>query len=752
MVAEPSLLVRDLRAEFDTAEGVVNAVDGVSFEVYPGETLGIVGESGSGKSVSVMSVLGLLEKPAGTVIGGEVRYRGRDLRNISNSDMRNIRGKEIAMIFQDPMTSLNPVITIGKQIIEALRIADRSMSRSSARKRVIELLTLVGVPDPEKRVDQYPHEYSGGMRQRAMIAMAIANRPSILIADEPTTALDVTIQAQVLDVLKDAQEATGAATIMITHDLGIVAEMADRVVVMYGGRVVETGTVEQVFADPRHPYTVGLMASLPRLNADLDRLVPIKGLPPSLLRPPTGCMFHPRCALYGGRAECHTTAPELVAVSEDADGHTSACHFVAEVPALRQRIEDAIGITISSDDEDHDEDTVEPVAPAVIQVPKPAKLPHDSRGVGDEILRVENLQLHFPVTSGITRKVTGHVRAVDGIDLTLRAGETLGLVGESGCGKSTTGRTIMRLLNPTGGKIIFKGKDITTLSRGQLRHVRRDMQILFQDPFSSLDPRMRVREIIGEPLRIHGMYRGSAEGAKRVEELMELVGLNPEHSKRYAHQFSGGQRQRIGIARAIALNPSLLILDEPVSALDVSIQAQVINLLMELQQRLGLAYLFIAHDLGVVRQISHRVAVMYLGRVVEIGEKRQIYERPTHPYTQALLSAVPVPDPSIRSRRERIVLTGDVPNPAHPPQGCNFHTRCFKARPECRDEDPILADRGLFGHTSACLFPELREVVPPHDSSQADDESAADAVVSEPPHAPVTAEPQVSAEHRRLLT
>jgi oligopeptide/dipeptide ABC transporter ATP-binding protein len=705
METEPSLQVRNLKAEFDTAEGVVNAVDGVSFDVFPGETLGIVGESGSGKSASVMSLLGLLEKPAGRVIGGEIRYRGQDLRRMSNAELRRIRGKEIAMVFQDPMTSLNPVIKVGSQITEALRIADHSMSRSRARMRAVELLALVGVPDPEKRVGQYPHEYSGGMRQRAMIAMAIANQPSILIADEPTTALDVTIQAQVLDVLKHAQEATGAATILITHDLGIVAEMADRVLVMYGGRIVEAGTVEEVFADPRHPYTVGLMGSLPRPNADLDRLVPIKGMPPSLLAPPPGCTFHPRCALYGGRRECHSKPPELTIVADDG-GHVSACHFVAEVPALRQRIEDEIGITITAD---ADSEAVAASVPLLAARDRePAPLLRDGDGLGEEILRVEGLQMHYPVTEGIARRVTGHVRAVDGVDLTLRAGETLGLVGESGCGKSTTGRTIMRLLEPTGGKIVFKTEDITNLGRRELRHVRRDMQILFQDPFSSLDPRMRVRDIIGEPLRIHGMYRGGASGARRVEELMELVGLNPEHSRRYAHQFSGGQRQRIGVARAIALNPSLLILDEPVSALDVSIQAQVVNLLMELQQRLGLAYLFIAHDLGVVRQISHRVAVMYLGRIVEIGDKQQVYERPTHPYTQALLSAVPVPDPSARSQRERIVLTGDVPNPAHPPAGCNFHTRCFKAREECVKEDPVLADRENLGHPSACLFPELR--------------------------------------------
>jgi peptide/nickel transport system ATP-binding protein len=713
---EPVLSIRDLRSEFDTNDGVVHAVDGVSFDLYAGETLGIVGESGSGKSVSAMSLLGLLDKPAGRVIGGELLYKGRDLRLMTESELRRIRGKEIAMVFQDPMTSLNPVITVGKQIVEVLQTADPSISRSDARRRAIELLALVGVPDPEKRFDQHPFEYSGGMRQRGMIAMAIANQPSILIADEPTTALDVTIQAQVLDVLRDAQNATGAATIMITHDLGVIAEMADRVAVMYAGRIVEIGDVEDVFRDPKHPYTVGLMASLPRLDTDLDRLIPIEGMPPSLLKLPPGCPFHPRCPLYQGRSLCHTQRPPLVS-AETTDGaiHGAACHFVDEVPAWRRAIEEAIGVSLTSSAEPMTESTVVSVRISDrTPDPKEKLAPKEkaaTRTVGEEILQVEGLKKHFPVRGGFLRNVVGTVRAVDGVDFTLRAGETLGLVGESGCGKSTTGRTVMRLLDPTEGRIVFKGRDITHTSRKDLRPIRREMQILFQDPFSSLDPRTRVEDIIGEPLRIHGLYERTS-GPKRVKELMELVGLNPEHSTRYAHQFSGGQRQRIGVARAIALNPSLLILDEPVSALDVSIQAQVVNLLMELQKELGLAYLFIAHDLGVIRQISQRIAVMYLGRIVEIGDKHDVYERPTHPYTQSLLSAVPVPDPAQRSRRNRIVLVGDVPNPANPPLGCNFNTRCFKAQDVCRTEDPALLDREGHGHPSACLFPEVNPVLP----------------------------------------
>jgi peptide/nickel transport system ATP-binding protein len=681
------LSVSDLTVSFPSEAGPVRAVRGLSYSVSAGEVLGIVGESGSGKSVSALAVMGLLPRTAR--VAGSVRFHGRELLGLGDRELSAIRGKGISMVFQDPLSALTPVYTVGDQIAEAVSI-HTDVPRARAARRAVELLDLVGIPEPATRARAFPHEFSGGMRQRVMIAMAMANDPDVIIADEPTTALDVTIQAQVLEVLKTAQRATGAAIVMITHDLGVIAGFADRVMVMYAGRVVESGSVDDVFYRPRMPYTLGLLGSLPRLDAtEREPLTPLEGNPPSLVNLPPGCPFTPRCPM---RIDvCVATEPALAPTADTL--HTAACHRRTEIEARNLGPADIFPAPSAG-------------APAV------ARLPRESR---ETVLEVRDLERRFPLTKGVVfRRQVGTIRAVDGVSFDIREGETLGLVGESGCGKTTTIVEILTLARPTAGTVVVLGHDSSHLDRAERRALRRNLSVVFQDPLASLDPRLPVGDILSEGLRTHGVPKERRN--RRVGELLRLVGLGPEHASRYPQDFSGGQRQRIAIARALALEPRLVVLDEPVSALDVSIRAGVINLLEELRARLGLAYLFVAHDLSVVRHIADRVAVMYLGRIIESGGIDAVFDTPAHPYTEALLSAIPIPDPRRERARRRILLEGDLPSPFDIPSGCRFRARCprYAALPDglgarCREEEPVRLSQGG-DHDAACHYPPPRAV------------------------------------------
>ncbi|QTX03409.1 dipeptide ABC transporter ATP-binding protein [Agromyces archimandritae] len=684
----PVLSVRDLQVTFPSEAGRVDAVRGVSFDLEAGRTLGIVGESGSGKSVTSLAIMGLLADTAH--VEGSVRFDGKELIGLTDQQMSRIRGNGMSMVFQDPLTSLTPVFTVGDQLVEALTI-HKGMSKRQAWARAIELLELVGIPNASKRVKSFPHEFSGGMRQRVVIAIAMANDPKLIIADEPTTALDVTIQAQILDLLRTAQRETGAAVVMITHDMGVVANIADDVLVMYAGKPVEQAPVGELFAHTRMPYSIGLLAAIPRVDkSEKTPLVPIKGNPPSLVELPKGCPFAPRCPI--AIDACREAEPELLPVPSLVEAgthvadHKAACIRVAG-------IEDGL---IDG----------EPVFP-VPEIPE-SKLTRTPREERPITLEVKNLRKEFPLLKGaFLKRRVGTVYAVNGLDFDVRQGETMAIVGESGSGKTTTLLEIMDLAKQQHGDIKIGGVSVADLkSRSAERKLRRDLQIVFQDPMGALDPRMTVGDVIAEPLRTIGMKTDPA--GRRVDELMELVGLNPDHADRFPAAFSGGQRQRIGIARALASEPKIVVLDEPVSALDVSIQAGVINLLDELKVKLGLSYLFVAHDLSVVRHIADRVAVMYLGSFVEYGDVDAVFDNPQHPYTEALLSAIPIPDPVAERGRERIVLTGDLPSPTDDSPGCKFVSRCplyqtlddaRKAR--CETETPALT--GAEGvHTNAC--------------------------------------------------
>ena len=680
MADDVLLTTAGLRTYFDTDHGVVKAVDDVSFEIHRGKTLGVVGESGCGKSMTSLSIMRLVPRPRGRIAGGTITYHRDNGSSVDitaleafGPEMRDLRGNDIAMIFQEPMTSLNPVYSVGDQIMESVRL-HQGVGDRQARERAVEMLELVGIPAPQQRVREYPHQLSGGMRQRVMIAIALSCDPSFLIADEPTTALDVTIEAQILELMQSLKGRLGMSIMFITHDLGVIGEMADEVVVMYAGRIVEHAEVLDIFDHPQHPYTRGLLQSRPVIGGR-RRLQAIEGTVPHLAHLPPGCHFAARCGQV--MEICEREEPPAF---EMGANHLAKC-WLGEAGR-----------------------SAPPPAPAQAPVGAPVAEAPAAAPDGEALLRVTDLKKHFPVNRGLLGRTVGWVRAVDGISFAVGTGETVGLVGESGCGKSTTSRTILRLLDATAGEVLFKldGSylDLASVKNQQtMKRVRREMQIIFQDPFSSLDPRMTVRDIVEEPLRAQRMGV-PAQRHQRVERLLELVGLNAWQKNRYPHEFSGGQRQRIGIARALSVDPNLLICDEPVSALDVSVQAQILNLMEDLQTELRLTYLFITHDLSVVEHIADRVLVMYLGKIVEVASADDLYRQPRHPYSEALLKAIPTSHPRVEHKRKP--LHGSVPDPAHPPPGCNFHPRCPYATERCTREEPALEPVGHTGQMSAC--------------------------------------------------
>ena len=658
----PLLEVDDLRLGFQAGRQPLCAVDGVSFRIARGETFALLGESGCGKSVTAQGILRLLPA-AGRVLGGSVRYDGTDLLALPEVAMRAYRGGKIAMIFQEPSTSLNPVLTVGQQIAEVLA-RHLALRGAAARARSQELLEQVGIADPARRLDEYPFQLSGGMQQRVMIAIALAGEPELLIADEPTTALDVTMQAQILDLLAQLQAERGMAILLITHDLGVVARLAQRIGVMYAGELVEIAGREQFFTQPAHPYTQALFAALPDAGRRGAPLRTIVGQVPVLSALPPGCRFAPRCPQ--AMPVCREENPVW---RVEACGAQVRCHWQNGGEAVPAAGESA------TDD----------AAPATLA----------------PLLQIRDLAVHFPIRKGILQRVVGQVKAVDGVSLTLAPGRTLALVGESGCGKTTVGKALLQLIRPTAGSVRVNGEEWVGARGKSLRQARRQAQMVFQNPFASLNPRLRVGEIIAEGMQALG---GQGEPATAIAALLQAVGLPADAAGRFPHEFSGGQRQRIAIARALAVQPRLLVCDEPTSALDVSVQAQILNLLKTLQQELGVAYLFITHNLAVVEYLAHDIAVMYLGRIVECGAAAEVLAAPRHPYTQALLSAVL--QPRLEEDGSGVqVLAGEIPSPARPPAGCHFHPRCPKATAECRNSYPA-AQPLTATHKVNCHWPD----------------------------------------------
>jgi len=672
------LEVDNLQMHIRLRAATVRAVDGVSLTLSAGETLGLVGESGCGKSMTAMSIMRLLP-PGGEITGGRVRLNDRDLVTLPGSQMRQVRGDEIAMIFQDPMTSLNPTKTVGDQIAEPLQI-HRHQSRKDALQRAVEMLGMVGMPKPAERLKDYPHQLSGGLRQRAMIAMALACEPKLLIADEPTTALDVTIQDQILTLLGRLTAELGMGLLLITHDMGVIASTADRVMVMYAGRIVESGTTGTLFRSARHPYSRALLASIPDLRTDRTKtLASIPGLPPDLAHPPSACRFAPRCSYVQQR--CEQDDPLLG--GEDPE-HQFACFFPVQsvgpgtaVPAAR-RGSDRTVVSGSP-------------GPEVGQR-------------GEALLVVERVVKEFPVTKGVLQRKTASVKAVSDVSIEVSRGQTFGLVGESGCGKTTLGRLIIGLERPDSGTIRFEGEDLSELRGASLRRRRQHFQLMFQDPYSSLDPRMRVGSILREPL-IAQDVGSRKDRERRIRDLLGEVGLGAGAADLYPHEFSGGQRQRIGLARALILEPKLIVADEPVSALDVSIQAQILNLMKRLQSERDLAYVLISHDLSVVRYLADRIGVMYLGKLVETGTVAEVYERPAHPYTAGLLRSIPQPDPAKARKDGEAAISGELPSSVTPPSGCRFRTRCPRGEEICAQQEPQMRAFHVPSHQAACHFP-----------------------------------------------
>jgi peptide/nickel transport system ATP-binding protein len=677
----PLLQIEDLHTEIRLRSATVYALDGVSLTVEAGECVGIVGESGSGKTMTALSIMQLLP-PGGHITGGQIMLDGQIISSLDDNGMRHVRGNEVGMIFQDPMTSLNPTMTIGDQIAETV-LLHRGVDKAAGLARAVEVLGLVGMPRPAERVKNYPHQLSGGMRQRVMIAMALACEPKLLIADEPTTALDVTIQKQILELIDDLRKRLGMAVILVTHDLGVIAGRADRAAVMYAGRVVETTSTLRLFGNPRHPYTEALFGALPEKAADSsERLYSIPGLPPDLSSPPPGCKFAPRCRYV--QDSCRQAEPALEGDSWD---HVYRCFF-------------PVGRT-----EDGARAAELTVAEGVPDARAAAALADGGNGV---LLRADHLVKNFAVTAGaVLQRKIGDVSAVADVSLSIRAGQTFGMVGESGCGKTTVGRLIAGLEKANSGAIMLDGEDLVKLSTRERRQRSQKIQLMFQDSYASMDPRMRVGPILREPLAIHRIGSRREQQAK-IAAMLDEVGLPRAAIERYPHEFSGGQRQRLGLARALILSPKLLVADEPVSALDVSIQAQILNLMQDLQQDLGLTYLFISHDLSVVRYLSDTIGVMYLGKMVELGPADDVYFNPVHPYTKGLIDTIPIADPAVERATVQKGVAGELPSAINPPSGCRFRTRCPYAQEICAEEEPPLRPFTAVGHVAACHFP-LRE-------------------------------------------